>query len=418
LCDRFTKPLRFFEYRQLIRALTLTTLFPNSVQPAHGIFVRQRLQHLVATHDISIRVIAPVPWYPPFAPGPAEYVRHRAVPAVETVGPFVVSHPRYLVLPRIGMSLAPTLMAASLLPAIHKVIAAEPRFDLIDAHYFYPDGVAAAWLADKVALPFVITARGTDINLIPKYALPRRQILWASGKAAAIITVCDALRDELIGLGVAPSKITTLRNGYDPQQFHPVDRAEARAELRVAGKTLLLSVGHLIERKGHHIVIESLASLPDFSLIIVGTGGMEQTLKVLVQRLGLGNRVRFDGAVEQARLKRYYSACDALVLASSREGMANVLIESIACGCPVIAPNSWGTPEVVRSAEAGVLVDERSAAGFERGIRELFGAPPDRLATVRYAEQFRWEPTSAGQFAIFNAARKNATPRARRAGVT
>jgi glycosyltransferase involved in cell wall biosynthesis len=253
----------------------------------------------------------------------------------------------------------------------------------------------------------VITARGTDINLIPKYAIPRRQILWAARKAAAIITVCDALRDELIALGVPGAKITTLRNGFDPKQFHPVDRAEARAALGIAGTTLL-SVGLLIERKGHHIVIEALASLPGTSLVIVCSGGMDRELKSLAQRLGVGQRVRFEGAVEQARLKHYYSACDALVLASSREGMANVLIESIACGCPVIATNSWGTPEVIRSAEAGVLVDERSPAGFERGIRTLLAAPPNRGATLRYAEQFRWEPTSEGQFAIFDSVSKNA----------
>jgi glycosyltransferase involved in cell wall biosynthesis len=261
--------------------------------------------------------------------------------------------------------------------------------------------VAAAWLADKLGLPFVVTARGTDINLIPQYAIPRRQILWAADKAAAIITVCDALRDEIVALGVAPSKVTTLRNGFDPAQFHPVDRDAARDALSISGKTLL-SVGHLIERKGHHIVIEALAQLDGFSLVIIGAGNMERELKASARRLGLEARVRFEGAVEQAKLKHYYSACDALVLASSREGMANVLIESIACGCPVVATNSWGTPEVIRARDAGVLVDERSAAGFEKGIRDLFAALPERSATLRYAEAFRWEPTSAGQFEIFS----------------
>jgi glycosyltransferase involved in cell wall biosynthesis len=391
----------------MIRALTFTTLFPNSVQPAHGVFVRQRLQHLVATQDVGIRVVAPVPWYPPHAPGPEEYTRYRRVPAAEKVGPFDVTHPRYVVLPKVGMSAAPALMAASLLRTLRKVVAEGPRFDLIDAHYFYPDGVAAAWLAAKLGLPFVVTARGTDVNLIPRYAVPRRQILWAAEKAAAIITVCDALRGELLALGVTPSKVTTLRNGYDPLQFHPVDRGKARAELGVTGKTLL-SVGLLIERKGHHIVIEALAKLPDVKLIVIGAGQMEQDLKERVRRLGLGERVRFEGAVEQARLKSYYSACDALVLASSREGMANVLLESIACGCPVVATNCWGTPEVIRSPEAGVLVDERSPEGFEQGIRRFFAAPPEREATLKYAGQFRWEPTSAGQFVIFNEVRERA----------
>lgn len=384
----------------MLRVLTLTSLFPNSAQPSHGVFVRQRLQHLVATQAVDVRVVAPVPWYPRHLPGPAEYTRYQRIPDSEPVGPFTVAHPRYVVLPKIGMSVAPTLMALSLLAAIRRIVAAEPRFDLIDAHYFYPDGVAAAWIAEKLGLPLVITARGTDINLIPQHAIPRRQILWAANRASAIITVCDALRDELIELGAEPTKITTLRNGFDPKQFHPEDRAAARAELGVAGRTLL-SVGLLIERKGHHIVIEALAQLPDVKLVIVGAGGMERELKALVRRLALDDRVRFEGPVDQGKLRVYYSACDALVLASSREGMANVLIEAIACACPVVATDAWGTPEVIRSAEAGVLVAERSPAGFADGIRRLFSALPERSATLRYAEQFRWDPTSAGQFEIF-----------------
>jgi glycosyltransferase involved in cell wall biosynthesis len=385
----------------MLRILTLTSLFPNSEQPSHGVFVRQRLQHLAATQPVDVRVVAPVPWYPRLLPGPAQYRAYQRIPASEAVGPFHVDHPRYLVLPKIGMTVAPTLMALSLLPVVRKIVAAEPRFDLIDAHYFYPDGVAAAWIAAKLGLPLVITARGTDINLIPRHAIPRRQILWAADRAAAIITVCHALRDELVVLGAAPEKITTLRNGFDPKQFHPEDRASARAGLGIAGRTLL-SVGLLIERKGHHLVIEALTQLPETKLVIVGSGEMERELKALVQRLALGDRVRFEGSVDQAKLKLYYSACDALVLASSREGMANVLIEAIACGCPVVASDAWGTPEVIRSPEAGVLVKERSGEGFAHGIRRLFSALPDRAATLRYASQFRWDPTSAGQFEIFS----------------
>jgi glycosyltransferase involved in cell wall biosynthesis len=384
---------------RMIKALTLTTLFPNSVQPTHGVFVRQRLQHLVGAHDVEVRVVAPVPWYPPFAPGPARYTRYRGVPDVETIGPFTVSHPRYVVLPKVGMSAAPALMAASILGCVRRLVTTE-RFDLIDAHYFYPDGVAAAWIADRVGLPLVITARGTDINLIPRHSVPRRQILWAAKKAAAIITVCDALRDEMIGMGVTPAKITTLRNGYDPGTFHAVDRIAARTALGFTGVTLL-SVGHLIERKGHHIVLEALAGLPGFDLVIVGSGEMEAELRALARRLSLDARVRFEGTVEQSRLRQYYSAADALVLASSREGMANVLIEALACGCPVVATSFWGTPEVVRSRQAGVLVDERTPAGIADGIRRLFADLPERSETVRYSEQFRWEPTSVGQLKLF-----------------
>lgn len=384
----------------MIRILTLTSLFPNAAQPAHGIFVRQRLKHLINSQDVGARVVAPVPWYPKWLPGPESYRRYCEVPNAEPDDGFDVVHPRYLVLPKIGMSAAPALMAASILSTVRRAALTEPRCHLVDAHYFYPDGVAAAWIADKLGLPLVITARGTDINLIPEYAIPRRQILWAAGRASAIIAVCDALRDEMIDLGVDAAKITTLRNGYDPAMFHAVDRDTARSELGISGR-VLLSVGHLIERKGHHIAIGALAGIPDMSLVIVGTGPMEAVLREQVRRLGLDERVRFEGAVEQTRLKSYYSACDALVLASSREGMANVLIEAIACGCPVVATDSWGTPEVITSRDAGVLVAERTEEGFAVGIRDLFSRLPDRDETRRYGRSFLWDPTSQGQLNIF-----------------
>src|SRR6185503_5299478 len=115
----------------------------------------------------------------------------------------------------------------------------------------------------------------------------------------------------------------------DLRRFAPVPQSEARARLKVSGR-VALSVGHLIERKGHHFAIEALRELPDWQLLIVGSGEMEAQLRQLAARLGVQERVRFEGPVAQDSLCDYYSAADALILASSREGMANVLLEALA----------------------------------------------------------------------------------------
>jgi len=203
--------------------------------------------------------------------------------------------------------------------------------------------------------------------------------------------------------GAAPDKLHTLRNGVDLERFQPEDRLHARRKLGLAVEgRMLLSVGHLIERKGHHIAIEALASLPsDVSLLIAGGGPERSALEQQVAALGLTTRVRFVGIVPQAELKSWYSAADALVLCSSREGWANVLLESMACGTPVIASNIWGTPEVVAVAEAGVLMRERNAAGLVEAWKQLDANMPDRAATRAYATGFAWEPTTAGQLRIF-----------------
>jgi len=306
------------------------------------------------------------------------------------------------------MNSAPYALARAGLKAARKLIAEGCDFDLIDAHYFYPDGVAATIIGKALNKPVVVTARGTDINLIPQYPKPKQMILQAAEDCAAMITVCAALKDAIVGLGGSAQKITALRNGVDLQLFQPEDKPQARAAFGMNDRFAIASVGHLIERKGHHLVIEALAQIPDAELYLAGGGEEETRLRALAEQLGVTDRVNFLGAMPQARLRTLYSAVDCLVLASSREGWANVLLEAMACGTPVVATNVWGTPEVVASPDAGVLMDERSAGGIVRGVARLREALPTRNATRAYAEQFGWQPTTEGQLALFRSVLRKA----------
>ena len=383
-----------------MKLLTVSTLFPNPQKQSHGIFVQTRLRYLLASGEAQSRVVAPVPWFPSSDARFGEYSAYAKVPVHETRFGIDVTHPRYIVLPKIGMTVAPTLLSAALKPAIGRIIDEGYDFDAIDAHYFYPDGVAAVMAGRYFNKPVVITARGTDINLIPQHRLPRKMILWAASHAKGMITVCSALKDEMVKLGIDGSRITPLRNGVDLQLFQPGDRAQLRKTLAMDNFTLL-SVGHLIERKGHDIPIRALPSLPGVHLLIAGDGTERKALETLAAGLGVTSRVNFLGAVSQAELKNYYSAADALVLASSREGWANVLLESMACGTPVIASNVWGTPEVVASADAGVLMPARTPEGMVSAVRALQEHYPSHEATRRYAENFSWDDTTQGQLRLF-----------------
>lgn len=384
-----------------IRTLLFSTLYPSSVRPSHGIFVETRLRHLLASGEVETRVVAPVPWFPFCHRAFGDYAKHAAVPHHEERNGIHVVHPRYLLLPKVGMNSAPYTLGRAGLEAARKLIADGYDFDLIDAHYFYPDGVAATMIGKALNKPVVITARGTDINLIPQFDKPRRLILQAAEDCAAMITVCAALKDALVGLGAKAEKIVALRNGVDLELFRPEDRPASRAAFGMSERFAIASVGHLIERKGHHLVIEALPQMPDAELYIAGGGEEDANLRALAARLGVTDRVHFLGALPQAKLRTLYNAADCLVLASSREGWANVLLEAMACGTPVVATNVWGTPEVVAAPEAGVLMDERSAGGIVRAVARLREALPARNATRAYAEQFGWPPTTEGQLALF-----------------
>lgn len=383
-----------------MKILTFSTLYPNAERPSHGIFVETRLKQLLASRQIEARVVAPIPWFPSSNPCFGLYAAFARAPRRETRSGIEVSHPRYPVLPKFGMNIAPFLLAAWTIPVIQRMINEGYDFDLIDAHYFYPDGVAAVMLGRYFKKPVVITARGSDISLLPRFSVPRRLILWAARHASGLVTVCEALRQALVNLGTNPERVTTLRNGVDIELFHPTDRVAQRKLLGLTSFTLL-SVGSLTPVKGHDLTIEALVQLPDARLIIAGGGAELNNLEMLARRLGVAERVTFAGILSQAELVRYYGAADALVLASSREGWANVLLESMACGTPVIATNVWGTPEVVASRDAGVLMGERTSSSLVAAVSRLQHDYPSHSATRRYAECFDWDATTKGQLRLF-----------------
>lgn len=383
-----------------LRVLVFSTLYPNEAQPNHGVFVENRLRHVVRTGAIEAKVVAPVPWFPSTNPRFGHYADFAAAPALETRHGLEILHPRYPVIPKTGMTVAPALLYAWSRGALTKLIAAGFDFDVIDAHYFYPDGVAAVMLGQTFGKPVTVTARGTDINLIPKNVLPRRVIRWAAQRSGANIAVCQALKDAMVELGIDPETVTVLRNGVDLEQFHPVDGAAYRDASGLTSP-VLLSVGGLITRKGHDLIIRALADLPGATLLIAGSGPEETRLRALADTLGLADRVRFLGPVPHDSLREIYSAANCLVLASDREGWPNVLLEAMACGTPVAATNIWGTPEVVARPEAGRLIMERTPAAIAETVKAVLADPPDPAATRAYAETFSWDATTRGQIDIF-----------------
>lgn len=386
-----------------IKTLLFSTLYPSSIRPAHGIFVETRLHELLKTGAVETKVIAPVPWFPSSAKCFGDYAQFAATPRFEIYNDIEVHHPRYILPPKVGMNIAPYAIAAGALPTIKKMMAEGYEFDLIDAHYYYPDGVAAGVIAKKLGKPFVVTARGTDLNLIPQYTYPRRLIQETAKQAYASIGVCKALMDKLVDLGAEQKKLYVFRNGVDLKKFKPEDQSLSRQKLNLpANRKILLSVGHLVELKGHDIAIRALRELhEEVHLVIVGAGPERQALEILAKSLQLTERVHFAGQVANAELRWWYSAADALVLCSSREGWANVLLESMACGTPVVASDISGTREVVSCGSAGLLMKYRTPTALSEALIILFNNYPDRTAVRQFAEKFSWDETSQAQQKLF-----------------
>lgn len=392
-----------------IRTLLFSTLYPSSAQPGHGIFVETRLRELLGSGEVEAKVVAPVPWFPSTNKRWGAYAKMAATPLREVRNGIDVAHPRYPLLPKVGMSVAPLLLAAWARRAVQRAIDDGFDFDLIDAHYFYPDGVAAAMLAHWFRRPLVITARGSDVNLIATHALPQRMMRWAAGRAAACIGVSSALAGAMRNLGMPEWKIHVMRNGVDLDRFKPVSQAQARVAIRQEGNPLLLSVGNLVALKGHELCIDALALLlpayPEAQLVIVGEGPLHAELLRHARSRGVESKVTLAGQIDNADLALWYSAADFLLLASSREGWPNVLLEALACGTPVISTRVGGIPEVIREELAGNLIATRDGYSLAEAIAKRLASRPtnDRAAVRRYAESFGWAETSRAQVELFSA---------------
>jgi len=383
-----------------VKILTFSSLYPNSAQPNHGVFVENRLRHLTADRRVDSRVLAPAPWFPSRNPRFGHYAKLAAVPRREHRYDLEIDHPRYPVIPKLGMALAPLLMYAWCKPAVARLLDSGYDFDLIDSHYFYPDGVAAALLGRHFKKPVTITARGSDLNVLTDHPLPRRLMRWAARSAAGVITVSAALGERFHGLGFNCRRVRTLRNGVDLRGFRPVDRGPLIEKIGLRAP-ILLSVGNLVPAKGHDLAIGALPYIPEAKLLIAGQGPDEDRLRKLVESLGLAPRVKFLGLVPHDRLYETYNTADVLVLASAREGWPNVLLEAMACGTPVAASQIPGIPEIVAGPAAGRLIPAREPEAVAKAVEDLLANPPSRAETRAYAEGFSWDATTQGQIALF-----------------
>jgi len=374
-----------------MRVLVFSSLYPNSVMPQLGLFVHRRVE-AVARRGAAVRVVAPVPYFPRALPLP-RWRAYAQVAGRERLGKIAVNHPRYPHAPGPGMYLQAWNLYRAMLPHL-RALRREFDFQVIDAHYIYPDGVAAVHLARALGVPCVLTARGSDINLLPQHAFVRRQIVAALQRADAIIAVSGALAEAMRGLGAPEDRLHVIPNGIDRDLFHYGERAAARQKLGIySDERMLLSVGNLNELKGHALVIEAVARLQSrgirTSYHIIGAGEEEAHLEAKIAALNLGDCVHLQGSVANERLRPWYQAASLFVLASSREGWPNVLNEALACGTPVVATKVGGVPEIIRHGDNGLLM-ERSVEAIADAIAAALQRDWNRPALAGLAARTSW----------------------------
>lgn len=377
--------------------VVFTILFPHPGQPRAGLFIRARMFRVAQV--LPLTVVAPVPWFP--LQGLLRWFKPHfrpPAPRAEVQEGITVYHPRYFSVPGFLKGLDGWSLALSSYSLIRR-LQQQGRADLIDAHFAYPDGFAASLLGRWLSLPVTITLRGTEVPQSAS-AVGRERIRRALQGATQIFAVADALRQHVASLGVDQSRIDVIGNGVDLDCFQAVPKSQARQALGLPENArVLISVGGLVERKGFHRVIECLPTLlkrfPELHYLVVGGGGMEgnmeSALHQQVQALGLSSRVHFLGAMAPEALHLPLSAADVFVLATRNEGWANVFLEAMACGLPVVSTQVGGNAEVVSDPTLGILVPFGDAGALGDAIAEALDRDWDQQAIMAYARANTWE---------------------------
>lgn len=388
-----------------IRTLLFSTLYPSSALPRAGIFVETRLRELLKSGRVTAKVVAPVRWSPVHDARFGVYAQIAAAPRREVLNGIDVLHPKFLAIPKIGMNIAPFLLALGAAGALRQLRDEGFDFELIDAHYYYPDGVAAAILSRWFDRPLSITARGSDVNLISSFAWPRWLMKKAADRACASIGVAEALVNKMRSLGFDEQKLLTMRNGIDLQRFYPGNKVELKAALNLGQGPVLLTVGNLKEHKGQRHVIRALprilSKVPNAQLVVLGDGPDGAALRHLAKSLGLLDRVRFVDAMPQEKLRCWYGAADLLLLVSASEGWPNVLLEAMACGTPVVASDVGGVRDIVCDQRVGRVISERTEQSIAQAVWEVLEQRVGSAEIRNYSEQYSWDSTTRSQADLF-----------------
>ncbi len=377
--------------------LSFSYCFPNKNRPTWGIFVFQRLKAI--SNLVNLKLYSPVPWFPIYS-----FIKDRSLPTEENWDGLQVFRPRFFYFPKFLKDYDAKFYAWGIKSRLKK-FSKTWKPDILDAHFIWPDGVGVSILAQKFNIPYTITLRG---KLFECEQHPRqlKQCISALKNADAIIAVSRGLAQRAMDIGVNPNKVFLVPNGVDKALFHPMDKIKCRRKVGLPlHNRILVTVAHLGHRKGHHEVIEALSYLPeDVKLVIVGgsaQGGTPETIKRIAQKHGVQNRIILPGPQPHYKIPFYFNAADASVLASYREGCPNVVLESLACGTPVIATDVGSVKDILPTPQCGFIVPPREVHPLRQALSKAIETDWDRGNIINASNIKGWDEVGLEVVKIF-----------------
>lgn len=374
------------------RVVLVTTFYPNANEPARAVFVENLA--IALSSLLPLQIIAPVPLAPPVG----RWRRQHTLPRKESRKGMPVEHPRFVVVPRMGVLTGMTY-ALGILAPLARLARKHPRL-VVHAHCAYPDGVGVAVASRLLGLPYVVTCHGSDLNVYSHRPGLSAQIGWALRGAARVIAVSEGLQRRAAHLmgPTRAARVSTIPCAAVNAEVFNVnsDRRLLRSTLGIpADAKVVVFIGELVPIKGVDILIDAWGHLassrrlhPADALMIIGTGREEAALR---RRAGVsGSHVRFLGTLSQPELATWLRAADLLCLPSHNEGTPNVVIEALASGVPVVASRVGAIPVMVQHGRTGFVVDPGDPRALAEALRQALSQHWDESAIAASVEGFTW----------------------------
>lgn len=360
-----------------MKILFFSYAFPNPVNPGVGTFNRTMIAGLAKDNDV--RVVSPVSfvdawqaWWHGRLPRGLNDATFQAVKNVPA------EYCTWYYTPKFFRNLYGRFMSRSVRGVLNRAMR-QFKPDIVLSYWTHPDGEVAVQIAHQFGIRAVTIVGGSDVLLNGRSGSRRIATLNVLRAADAVVTISEDLKKVLIADGICPSKLTVIRRGIDCRLFHPGNKSEARKKLGLLDDVpILISVGRLVDIKGHSHLIEACRLLVRsgvrFKCYLVGEGPLRSALEDQIAQQGLKSHVELMGSRLPVELADWYRAADLSVLPSVSEGVPNVLLESIACGTPFVASSVGGIPEI-----ADLSLDSLFPASHPQALANAIAA---RLATV------------------------------------
>jgi glycosyltransferase involved in cell wall biosynthesis len=376
-----------------VKILTLSNLYPRPDRPTFGMFNGQLFGQMATTEGVSLRNICLVPEWRLWR---WRHIRGWSAPSGSVPG---TRYQPVFYLPIIGRQWSARLYCWWNAALKHEV----QKADVVYASWLFPDGVAAAHLAESTNVKVWIMVLGSDTYHL-RDANRRAQIQAVDARVAGYVCVCQTVAQRLVDVGIASERIHVVPNGVDPKRFYYVAPSQAHEHLSktlesplraaIADGISVLFVGNLVMEKGPDLCLDAFIAAAGTDnkrrLVFIGQGAMQASLERRVQDAGLSERVHFVGNRPHTEIVHWMALADVLCLSSRTEGMPNVVLEALACGCPVIASDVGACDEMLNDEPAGQVVPPGDVPALRDAMTKIFDIVTDRVALSARHGVYTW----------------------------